>query len=311
MQAIAMNIELLEGAPRPPEHALVVCAGTVTCANVEAMGSGFNLFKQYFDQDLHSNPTRSKGWIADLNQKLTGYRYGRELPLYCQIARQGTYIGGIATVACLKNGYPITPNQQKMSQGDLEEQYKTAVRQAIQDAIQLQRPLYIQPLGIGVYGWEPSLAATLFGEVLAEFQNTIGQVLIPLYNQHEHSPDRKFAAQLLADMEKGLQPKVRNGNKFTGTAALEEINHSRARALILMRRIFIWKSLALLSGTLSAALIFAAGLAMLSFIAATPLTTVMLGVTGLGLGLSSCLLFRRAKNESDFVSEHPSLVSRG
>jgi hypothetical protein len=309
MQAIAMNIELLEGAPRPPEHALVVYAGTVTCANVEAMGSGFNLFKQYFDQDLHSNPTRSKGWIADLNQKLTGYRYGRKLSLYCQIARQGTYIGGIATVACLKNGHPITPTQQKMSQGDLEEQYKTAVRLAIQDAIQLQRPLYIQPLGIGVYGWEPSLAATLFGEVLAEFQNTAGQVLIPLYDQHEHSPDRKFATQLLADMEKGLQPKVRNGNKFTGPAAFEEISLSRAR--VLMRRIFIWKSLALLSGTLSAALIFAAGLAMLSFIAATPLTTVMLGVTGLGLGLASCLLFRRAKKESDIVSEHPSLVYRG
>ncbi len=176
-----MRIELLQGAPPPPERALIVCAGTVTCRTVADMGSGFNMFKRYFDQNKHSSSESSKGWQEDLNQKLTGYQYKRPLPLYCQIAQQGSYIGGVATVAYLQGRNHITPTHQRMAQEDLEEQYKAAVRLAIQDAIRLNRPLYIQPLGIGVYGWAPVLAATLFGEVLAEFQSTALEVYIPIY----------------------------------------------------------------------------------------------------------------------------------
>lgn len=303
-----MKIVLLEGAPRPPEHALIVCAGTVTCSTVQEMASGFSLFKQYFDQDLPSNTESEKGWIASFNQHLTGYKYGRKLPLYCQIARQDTYIGGIATVACIQGQYAISPTHQKLSQSSLEEQYKSAVREAVKDAIQLQRPLYIQPLGIGVYGWHPSLAATLFGEVLAEFQTTAIDIHIPIYDQADHSADRQFAEKLQADIDKGLQAKVRTAR---APAPPRRINQTHAEWIMLLKfRLVIWNSLARLTGVLSALFIIAAGLALFSIITATSLTTGILGVTGLGLGLASCMLFRRAKEESNHINEQLALSNR-
>lgn len=64
---MVMRIELLQGAPQPPDRALIVCAGTVTCRTVADMGSGFNMFKRYFDQNKHSGSGSSKGWQEDLN----------------------------------------------------------------------------------------------------------------------------------------------------------------------------------------------------------------------------------------------------
>ena len=233
----------------------------------------------------------SKGWEADLNQKLAIYHKGGNLPLYCRIAQQGTYIGGVATVASLRRqNAPITPTHQIMTQRELEEQYKAAVREAIQDAIQLNRPLYIQPLGIGAYGWNPKLAATLFGEVLAEFKTKDVDIAVPIFDQAENSNDRQFAAQLQTYIDQGFDPTLLSNDRLTASAA---------QTIDLNRRFFLLKCLALLSGTLSAALIFSTALAVLSVITTTPLTTVILGVTGLGLGLASCLLFRREKMMTD------------
>lgn len=285
-----MKIRLLMGALPPPKHALIVCAGTVTCPTVEHMGRGFLMFKQYFDENHHSDTKNSKGWILDLNQKLTRYQSGDKLPLYCRIAQQGTYIGGVATVASLREGGPYTPTHQKMEQRDLEEQYKEAVRLAIQDAIQLRRPLYIQPLGIGAYKWNPNLAAMLFGEVLAEFKTTDIEIAVPIFDQAENSNDRQFAAQLQTYIDQGLDHKLLSNARLTASAA---------PTIDLNRQLLLLKSLAQLSGILSAALIFSTALAVLSVITTAPLTTAILGVTGLGLGVASCLLFRNAKMMPD------------
>ena len=286
-----MKITLLMGAPKPREHALIVCAGTVTCSSVQNMSSGFQMFKTYFDKNKHSDSTNSEGWQTDLNDKLSIYHNGGELPLYCRIAQQGTYVGGVATVASLQNpNSPITPTHLRMPQEDLEKQYKEAVRQAIQDASQLGITLYIQPLGIGVYGWNPKLAAALFGEVLAEFQRTNVEIEIPIFNQDENSNDRQFAAQLQTCIDQSFDPKVLSNARLQA---------SSSQTIDLNRRFFLLKGLALLSGTLSAALIFSTALAVLSVITTAPLTTAILGVTGLGLGVASCLLFRNAKMMPD------------
>ena len=296
-----MKIELLSGAPLPPAQALIVCAGTVTCRNVAEMGSGFTKFKEYFDQNQSSKPGSKQGWQEDLDQTLIRYQYQRALPLYCRIAQQGTYLGGVATVACLGEHRHITPTHQNLPQADLEEQYKAAVRLAVEDAIKLNRPLYIQPLGIGVYGWDSVLAATLFGEVLAEFQDTAGEVYIPIYNQVEGSNDLRFAAQLQSEITKGLRPRVRNTPNSAAAISADQTNHDANLTRALHRRSILLKCLAILLSILSAAFILMAIFALLSITATTPVTTAILGATGVAFGIQSYFMFRSAKLARDIA----------
>ena len=264
-----MKIALLKGAPRPPEKALIVCAGTVTCRSVAGMASGFNLFKHYFKQNIHSHPNSNQGWEEDLNLKLSNYHAGQNMPLYCRIASQDSYVGGVATVACksARNVCVSPTHNAQASAEELAEQYKAAVRMAIQDAISLGRPLYLQPLGIGVYGWEPIEAANLFADVFAEFQESELNVQIPIYNQTPGSPDRGFEAQLQARLAQTLQSSIpnRGPNTITSTAHPNPAASNNG----LGQRVFLLKCVALLMGVLSATLILIAALAFLSLITTT------------------------------------------
>lgn len=222
--------------------------------------------------------------------------------MYCQIAQQGSYIGGVATVACLQGRNHITPTHKRMAQEDLEEQYKAAVRLAVEDAIRLNRPLYIQPLGIGVYGWEPVLAATLFGEVFAEFQSTELEVYIPIYNQNEQSKDRQFAAKLQLDMDQGLQVRVRHHIRPQADVSISRSQYYSG---------FQLKCMAVILGILSAAFILMTALALLSVPATVPMTTIVLGgVAGIGFGVQSYFMFNRARIGRDIAESEASLENR-
>ncbi|KTD22753.1 Uncharacterised protein [Legionella lansingensis] len=175
-------------------RSLIVCAGTVTCRNVSEMGSGFTVFKTYFNQHKHVN---GKGtWEDALNGLLAKFhRIEQEMPSYVRLAEQDGYIGGVGTVP-VRGAKGLTfkefSNDKEREQAFIG-QYKKAVRDAIADAKELQRPLYIQPLGIGVYGWDPELAATLFAETIRDADpNNEVDITIPIFGENS----KRFEAAL-------------------------------------------------------------------------------------------------------------------
>lgn len=303
-----MKIELLKGTPKPLDNALIVCAGTVTCKSVAEMGSGFNFFKKYFGGSKQSSSSGHYTWEDDLNQKLTNYHsHGQTMPLYCRIAKQdhdqGTYFGGVATVACNpKDQQQINPSHIKMKFADLKQQYKEAVRLAIQDALDMKRPLYMQPLGIGVYGWDPQLGAHLFAEVLAEFDKTNLHIQIPIYNQAPHSPDQQFAQQLQLEINQGLHVRLRHERRYNEDST-EQCNQVYNPNTPIQFN-FILKC-SVYCQIVSAALLVTSLLAMLSIISLTATTTTLLATVGIVSGGAAFYLFRDAKqaqdNESDTV----------
>ncbi|MCA0403490.1 MAG: hypothetical protein LCH30_06770 [Proteobacteria bacterium] len=157
-------------------NALVVCAGTVTFQNVSGMGSGFSLFKSLFD--YKSSPA----WVNKL-QKYIDKDYQKEskldYPYVTLVENDSTALsGGVATV----------PVYQKLKEKIQKEDYIIAIQRAIEEAIRLKKILYIQPLGIGVYGWPAETAAQLtFDTYQKAIQNCseeeIPEVQFLIYNQ--------------------------------------------------------------------------------------------------------------------------------
>lgn len=299
-----MKVQLLQGTPKPPENSLIVCAGTVTQHTADRMGAGFNLFHQYFPDDVSSDPNNHHGWKGELNQILTNYHQQKKnMPVYLRIAQHGAYVGGVATVACLRRDDQVNPCHTQMSLADLEEQYKEAVRQAIQDAIQMKRPLYIQPLGIGVYGWDPKLAADLFGDVLTDFQNNDLEIYIPLYNQTPNSADQTFATQLQAGLDRGLQARVRNADRRHDEMISRPNPNSASNTNTPVRFSFILKCAIFGCAALSATLLVISLLAVLSILSIAAKTTAILGAVGAVSGGAAFCLFRHATKQAQEVSE--------
>ena len=177
---------LLTTNAKPPANSLVVCAGSVTCATVRSMGAGFTVFKDTFGHQ--------GSWVDRLQQHLDDHhKQIKEMPVYlASIATQDkdNLIGGIATVP----KYTEIP--------DRIPQYKAAVRGAIREAQSLGRPLFIQPIGIGVYHWEPEKAAKLFAEVIKD-EDPLGalSITIPIFDNRSKSSDMRFKAAFMQEME--------------------------------------------------------------------------------------------------------------
>ncbi|KTD38507.1 hypothetical protein Lnau_0576 [Legionella nautarum] len=190
----------------PKEKSLIVCAGTVTCSNVSAMGSGFMVFKQFFNKNIHQDKV-SGGWQAALQHILDSFHSGQEeMPAYVRIAQQDSYLGGIATVPFIAGGIGLT--FEKLStpaekEKRFKEQYKKAVEEAIKDAKRLGRPLFLQPLGIGVYGWDANEAAKIVVEAVCEADpNDEVELTIPIFNPSPGSANESFRETFTAEMLK-------------------------------------------------------------------------------------------------------------
>jgi hypothetical protein len=192
----------------PKQNALVVCAGTVNIPTVDGMGEGFNFFKDTFG--------RNAPWTMTLQGYLDNhFNHGQSMPAYITlnnaIKPRDNLLGGVATV-------PIFSNSASMEQqAAMRVQYEAAVRGAIQAAknSQPQRPLYIQPLGIGAYGWNPELAASLFAMVIqAEDPNSELDITINIYNTSPGSSDLRFRTAFhdkmleLTQADKPVQPSL-------------------------------------------------------------------------------------------------------
>lgn len=190
-----MLIQFVSSEIKPKPGSLVVCAGTITCFKVDNMGSGFLFFKHLFSKNNHYD-SQEKTWKDSLQFILNKFHNGEEnMPSYIRIAQQDGLIGGVATVPTRYFKGLTQENFASKKEQELAffEQYKKAVKLALLDAIQLDRPLFIQPLGIGVYGWDPEEAAQLFVEVIKEV-NPAGKVsiTIPLFDTKENSKDQQF-----------------------------------------------------------------------------------------------------------------------
>ncbi|MCA0403692.1 MAG: hypothetical protein LCH30_07815 [Proteobacteria bacterium] len=178
--------------PKDP-NTLVVCAGTIG-DSVDGMGSGFNYFKNLFG--FNNNP--KPAWVATLNTELQKQKKYSSITPYIRLIEPtlGYYCGGVATVDMLTFGQAQPTCAQKVH-------YKQAVTSAMKDALALKRILYLQPLGIGIYGWEPKLAAQLFFESYNELKQKypeLGnlQIQIPIYDSSPASKDSIFKAELEA-----------------------------------------------------------------------------------------------------------------
>jgi hypothetical protein len=194
----------------PKKNSLVVCAGTITCYKVSDMGSGFVLFKDLFEGGLSCN-TPGKTWEEELQVYLDSYfNEKKPMPSYVRVAQQkkGAFIGGVATVP-VKGHLGVNHPEEKPSEIEEESQYKLAIINSINDARALKRPLFLQPLGIGVYGWDSKKAATLFAEsiILADPNNEI-DITIPIYNQSAHSADQVFKETFNQVMTKMLKEEL-------------------------------------------------------------------------------------------------------
>lgn len=178
----------------PAADALVVCAGTITCKQVDTMGAGFNLFKTHFSNNI-SIENHVGGWKAHLQQFLDAYHNRKQpIPAYVRIARHENLIGGIATVPVMGKKNPDHTDAHNVAHQ--EQHYKEAVKGAVQDAKTLKRPLFIQPLGIGVYGWPPERAAKLFFDAIQEADPAHEvAVSITLYDPVAGSADQRFKKQ--------------------------------------------------------------------------------------------------------------------
>lgn len=180
---------------KPIENSLVVCAGSVSCRTVEEMGAGFNMFKTLFAED-HL-------WPTVLQQNLTAYHQQRApMPAYQLLAEANGLRGGVATVP-VYHGSDLHPG----SVIPQEEQYKAAVRGAVQSAQRINCPLFIQPLGIGVYGWPPEVAAALFADVFKEEDpEGILDITVNIFDIRPNSNDMRFADALNEHMQPLVQP---------------------------------------------------------------------------------------------------------
>lgn len=143
-----------------PANALFVAAGTVTEKSVDTMGAGFNKFKSVFRGEKSTEGDMS--WEKKMQAALDNHIGPGTMPAYMQMAQKGTLSGGVATVPYVGEGNTPTAAQEK--------DYKAAIRGALEDAIKLGKPISMQPLGIGVYGWDPKLAAKLTADVIKEKQ---------------------------------------------------------------------------------------------------------------------------------------------
>lgn len=198
----------------PKKNSLVVCAGTVTCSTVGEMGSGFMLFKKLF-KDNGSYTNYAGGWTAELQQILDNYHSNTQaMPAYIRVAEakktvDDVLIGGVATVP-VRSGNTGLGKEHYSSTEEKEDafnkQYKSAVMQAVLDAKELDRPLFLQPLGIGVYGWDPKLAARLFAEAICEAdpEDKI-DITIPIYQINPGSNDQLFKETFINEMAKQRQ----------------------------------------------------------------------------------------------------------
>ncbi|CEK10161.1 hypothetical protein [Legionella hackeliae] len=209
----------------PKERSLVVCAGTVTCKEVDQMGSGFVVFKSLFNSHLHVSDDNTT-WEDELNKHLMQFNAKSPvaLPAYIRLAKQSndenSYIGGVATVPSKAGNKGLTwekfSNNTERDKSFIE-QYKEAIEKAIDDAKALHRPLYIQPLGIGVYGWKPEEAAKLFAEVILKSDpNDELDITIPIFGADSSSNDKKFERTLIQEMAKhSRSPTETTQNKET------------------------------------------------------------------------------------------------
>lgn len=179
-------------------NTLVVCAGTISADSVEYMGYGFNYFKNLFGFYGNSTPI----WVTTLNNefsKLISVPIENRINFinpYIRLIEPNphyNYCGGVATVDMLAVGQDPSDAQKV--------QYKKAVKLAIIDALVLRKTLYLQPLGIGSYGWSPTLAAQLFFESYNELKREYPgvsslQIEIPIFDSA--SNDGIFKAELEA-----------------------------------------------------------------------------------------------------------------
>jgi hypothetical protein len=181
---------------QPKEGSLVVCAGTITTKKAQDMGKGFKLFQDLFKGGLSCN-TPGKTWEEELQVHLNKYfKNNTEMPPYVRVAQKDTFIGGVATVP--KKGVKgLSDNKKKPTEEEEKSQYKLAVINAINDAKELKRPLFLQPLGIGGYGWDAKEAADLFAEaILIGDPNNEVEIIVPIYSQKEKSADQVFKEAL-------------------------------------------------------------------------------------------------------------------
>lgn len=302
-----MTIYILPGAPTPTSGALVVCAGTVTCHNVNQMGAGFNFFKNLFADGLHVQDTSQK-WVDVYNDMLAKFHKEThyQLPVYQRMACKQSYVGGIATVA----NYTSGANPEKLLTRS-DNQYKRAVLAAIHDAISLQKPLYIQPLGIGVYGWSPQTAAKIFARAIAEIDSKkLPDIYIPIYQSvNKTSNDCQFATHLLDELKR-LNIQVNNGLEAKKNNA--ETSSSHATQSVTPRHAlrpsshFFLKCLAYFCLASSAALLITAALVASSLLNTTICTGLTLSMVGVACGVGGYFLFRklRAQENEGLSNQH-------
>ena len=183
--------------PKVTDKVLVVCAGTVTLKKVADMGLGFSLFKRLFASYPH--------WQDDHDDRLDRYHRGKDvMPAFVEVNPQFAedkhqLIGGIATVPARSQGFHLHSNTQHNFYSDelLEGQYQAAVEAALLAAQKYNVPLFIQPLGIGEYGWDPLVAARLFHAAIQKIDPLHQlKITVPLFNTIPDSSDQQFGKRL-------------------------------------------------------------------------------------------------------------------
>lgn len=192
-----MALRFVSSQDLPEEGAIIVCAGTVTCRNVSHMGAGFSVFKKYFHDDI-AYDSNENSWQTVLNHRLYDFFHAKQpMPAFQLIAKSERYLGGVATVPYLSGNVGLDPSRPSPTSTELDEDYLSAVKGAVETALKLKRPLYLQPLGIGVYGWTGEKGGVLFAKgIKACDPNNSLSISIPLFRMEPGSNDQLFKKAL-------------------------------------------------------------------------------------------------------------------
>ena len=165
--------------------------------------------------------------------------------------------------------------------------------------------LYIQPLGIGAYGWPPELAADLFSAAiekvaLAGNSEKFPDIYIPIFDhKNKQSKDCLFSFRLVAKLKK-LQINIDNQLEMKET---DEKNPSSPEPQSGLkteasRAHFVLKCLAYLCMGCSTALLICAALIVTVATFGTS-TSLIFGAAGVAMGISSYFLFKAARAQEN------------
>lgn len=290
------------------EQYLLVFPGTRHVPNVDSMKGSFSRVPQIFNtQNGYSDWWKQKLEETRKNDMIQCPKYMSSSTLKLKAPKLAS--GAFATVANLRrtntnDAFLPQPSARAPSEAE-EQEYTCAIQMACLDAIEQSKTLVLTPVGIGVNGWDPTLAARLTYNAIAltnkvqpNMSSPLFKVIIPIHAPSEkiNKNDKKFRDEITKlhqgcsdpdadNVRKSGVRQVQSSSSAPTEALLRVRGETSSNAEAKVREITLWDSLKFITayamaGATTGASIGAATGAGLGGLAGVVVTAPLLGVGG-------------------------------